>query len=257
MKNYITLTDGEFEITNIEARVNIEDLCGSIDLRRMLEHYEKEEVVEWIVNEGEGLDTIEKLRDENLDLSGLQDLLASTLNAAAARHSSGAGHSMDTIVEWAKENDELDYDKSLLARLLNEMAPERVREVLASHEHTKSMLNAPTRKSLIERATLDGLDVEAMLKSATEALDDAATLAHANRIINDLVRRSPGFVSEQSPMEKEFGRVRMQLMLFWGLVQSEQEASEGWVPESEVNITEPVPGVYNGLDDDSQSSSDT
>ena len=249
MSKYITLTDSEFEIMNIEARVNIEDLCGSIDLHKMLEHYDKEEVVEWVVNECEGIDTIEKIRDEELDLSELQDLLVGTLNATATRSSSGSGDSMDTIVEWAKGNDELDYDKSLLVRLLDEMTPERVREVLEAHEHTKAMLNAPTRKSLIERANREGLDVEAMLKSATEVLDDATALAEANRIINGLVSHTPRVAFGPSPMELELVRVRMMLSLFWGLVQSEQQGTEDATPTSAVNITEPVPGVYNGLDD--------
>ena len=251
---FISLSDSEFEIVSIEARVSVEDLCSAIDLRDILENYDNEEVVEWVIQHCEAFETIERLRDEELGTSELQDLLTGTLNAATARSSHGSDDSMDSVVGWAKG---LDYDKNLLARLLDEMTPERVKEVLEAHEHTKAMLNAPTRKSSIERANLEGLDVEAMLKSATEALDDALALTEANRIVNELEHRSPRGAFGPSPMAKEFARVRMKLLRFWGLVQSEQQGTEDAMPTSAVNITEPVPGVYNGLDDNAQSSSGT
>lgn len=276
---YITLNDSECEIVSMELRVSVEDLCSSIDLPDILEHYDEEDVVEWVIAEGsEPLLLIERLRDEQLGTRSLQTLLEGTLKQSAMR--CGSSDCIEAVTEWATSNDARHYDRDLLHALLDNMTDDAILDALTTHERTKALVGrrqAPSSVSAVEYANLRGLDVEALMKDTVEVLDSASIVVQSICLINGMMTRDPASMVK-APMYAALTSSRDRLKQFWEMVSHEYEEmrkdgriasddEESPVPTTEeaaalravgtVHITEPVPGVYNGLDAAAQSSSDT
>lgn len=222
---YITLNDSECEIVSMELRVSVEDLCSSIDLPDILEHYDEEDVVEWVITEGsEPLMLIERLRDEQLGTRSLQTLFEGTLEAVSSPTRGSLHDCIEAITDWTAKPDTT-RARDLLSSLLDNMTDDAILDVLTTHERTKALVGqrqAPSSVSAVEYAKLRGLDVEALMKDTVEVLENAAALVQCIGIINGLITKDPTN-TVKAPMYAALTSSRDRLKQFWEMVSHEYE----------------------------------
>ena len=223
--SYVTLTDSECAFNSFEIRVDLEAMAAEVGINKMLEYYDNEDVVEWVGENCDVADVIARLRDERLGSSDLQDLLLGTLTRASRPTRGSVEDCCETVVEWAARDDSGAAHKALLSMLLDNMTADHVREVIESHEVTKSMLGSAVRGSLsaVEFAQMrKGLDVEALMKDTVEVLDNAIALVQCIGIINGLITKDPTNTIK-APMYETLTNSSARLKQFWAMVSHEYE----------------------------------